>query len=71
MDLDIVRTTGDEELAVGELMVEYLKRLSPSWRAYVGVAGDGDEVEFIPELQWHFNDSMFLKLNSAAGITKS
>jgi hypothetical protein len=59
----------DEELALGECAVEYLKRLSPSWRVYLGVAGDGDEIELIPELQWHVNESMFVKFNSALGLT--
>ncbi len=60
---------GDEELAMGEVAVEYLKRLSPSWRAYLGVEGGGDEVELIPELQWHVNERMFVKFNSAVGLT--
>jgi len=59
----------DEELALGECAVEYLKRLSPSWRVYLGVAGDGDEIELIPELQWHVNETMFVKFNSALGLT--
>lgn len=61
--------TGDEELALGECALEYLKCLSPLWLVYLGVAGDGDEVELIPELQWHLNNNMFVKLNSALGLT--
>lgn len=61
--------TGDEELALGECAVEYLKRLSPSWRIYLGVAGDGDEIELIPEVQYHLNERIFMKFNSAFGLT--
>lgn len=60
---------GDEELALGEGAIEYLKRLSPSWRVFLGVEGDEDEIEMIPELQWHVSESIFIKLNSAFGLT--
>jgi hypothetical protein len=53
----------------GEYAVEYLKRLSPAWRIYLGVEGTQDEVELITEAQWHITDSIFLKLNNAFGIT--
>jgi hypothetical protein len=56
-------------LALGEYAVEYLKRLSSSWRVYLGVEGTEDEVELITEAQWHLADSIFLKLNNAFGIT--
>lgn len=56
-------------LVLGEYAVEYLKRLSPSWRMYLGVEGTEDEVELIAEAQWHITDSIFLKLNNAFGIT--
>jgi hypothetical protein len=61
--------TGDEELALGEMAVEYLKRLSPFWMAYLGVAEDGEGIEMIPEMQWHLNDRRFIKYNSAFGLT--
>lgn len=59
----------DEEVALGECAIEYLKRLSSSWRIYLGIAGDGEEVELIPEMQWHINENIFVKLNSAFGLT--
>ena len=54
---------------LGEYAVEYLKRLSPAWRVYLGVEGAQDEVELIPVVQWHITDSIFLNLNNAFGIT--
>lgn len=53
----------------GEYAVEYLKRLSPRWRLYLGVEGTQDEVEFISEAQWHLSDRIFLKFNNAVGLT--
>lgn len=53
----------------GEWAVEYLKRLSPAWRLYGGVEGNSPDASAIFELQWHFSDHAFLKLNSAFGLT--
>lgn len=62
--------SGEEStVEAGEYAIEYLKRLSPAWRVYLGVEGVQDEVELITEAQWHFSESVFLKLNSAFGIT--
>lgn len=54
---------------IGEYAVEYLKRLSPHWRIYLGVEGEQDEVSLIPEAQWHVTDSIFIKLNSAFALS--
>ncbi len=54
---------------LGEMAVEYLRRISPFWRVYVGVEGTQDEVELIKEVQLHLSDHMFIKLNSALGMT--
>ena len=59
----------DSKGELGEYAVEYLKRISPTWRVYLGVEGAQDEVELIPEAQLHFSDSIYLKLNSAFGVT--
>lgn len=59
----------ESAFASGEYAVEYLKRLAPSWRVYLGVEGNQDEVEFISEVQWHFNDRVFLKINNGFGLT--
>lgn len=59
----------DRKVDLGEYAVEYLKRVSPAWRVYLGVEGTQDEVELITEAQWHFARFGFLKLNNAFGIT--
>lgn len=62
-------TTEESKVELGEYALEYLKRVSPAWRVYLGVEGSQDEVELITEAQWHLNDFVFLKLNNAFGIT--
>ena len=59
----------ESKIEAGEFAVEYLKRLSRSWRVYLGVEGTGDEVELITEAQWHVTDFVFVKLNNAFGLT--
>lgn len=59
----------DEEVEIGELAVEYVKRLSPHWRIYLGLEGDGEELEGITEIQWHLSDRVFIKFNNAFGLT--
>jgi len=54
---------------LGEYAVEYLKRLSPRWGIYLGVEGEQDEISLIPQLQWHINDSVFIKVNTGIGLT--
>lgn len=54
---------------IGEYAVEYLKRLSPTWRVYLGVEGTQDEVSLIGELQWHLSPNVFAKFNSGFGLT--
>lgn len=65
-----VQYSRDERaMEIGEWAVEYLKRLSPSWRVYAGVEGFQDEVEFIGEAQWHVSNSVYIRFNSAVGLT--
>lgn len=70
-----LRLAGEYELEesvfeLGEYAIEYLNRLSPSWRVYLGIEGSQDEVELIPEAQWHIRtDAIVVKLNSAVGVT--
>jgi hypothetical protein len=59
----------EAKVDLGEYALEYLKRLSPAWRVYLGVEGSQDEVELITEVQWHLTDFMFFKLGNAFGIT--
>jgi hypothetical protein len=56
-------------LDLGEYAIEYLKRLSPRWRAYVGLEGASDEVSLITEAQWHMSRHVFVRLNNAIGLT--
>jgi hypothetical protein len=56
-------------LEPGEYALEYLKRLSPSWRVYAGVEGTQDEVELIGEAQWHLSQRIYLRFNTARGLT--
>jgi hypothetical protein len=70
-----LRLAGEYEMeeasgTLGEYAIEYLNRLSPTWRIYVGLEGNQDELEFIPEAQWHIRtDKIVVKLNSAFGVT--
>jgi len=57
------------ELELGEFAIEYLKRLSPRFRVYVGIEGTQDEVELITEVQWNLARNVFLKVNNGFGIS--
>lgn len=59
----------EEVVDLGEAAIEYLKRLSSSWRVFGAVEGSGDELELITEAQWHFSRRVLLKLNNAFGLT--
>jgi hypothetical protein len=59
----------EEVLEQGEFALEYLKRISPFFRFYLGIEGTQDEVEFIADTQWHVNDAMFIRVNSSFGLT--
>ena len=54
---------------IGEVAVEYLKRVSAQWCVFLAVEGSQDEWACVPEVQWHFHPNMFLKLNSAFALT--
>jgi hypothetical protein len=54
---------------LGEVALEYLRRLSPMWRVYGGVEGAQDEVELIAEAQWQVTERVVVKLNNAFGVT--
>jgi hypothetical protein len=53
----------------GEYAVEYLRRISPSWRVYAGLEGTQDEVSLIGEVQWFVTPNVFVKINNGVGIT--
>jgi hypothetical protein len=60
---------GEDAAALGELAVEYVRRLSAKWRVYGGFEGTQDEVSVIAEAQWHFVPRGCLKMNSGFGLT--
>lgn len=53
----------------GEYGIEFLKRLSPSWRIFAAVQGAGDEISAITEAQWHVSSRMFIRFNQEIGLT--
>jgi hypothetical protein len=65
-----VEYDGEEgTMALGEYALEYLKRLSSSWRVLAAVEGSEDEIEGITELQWALRPNVVVKLNNAVGLT--
>ncbi len=58
---------------VGEVAVEYLKRLSPAWRVYLGLeggeSGAPDEWDFNSGVNWRIARFASLKLDNALGIS--
>lgn len=54
---------------VGEYSLGYLKRVSPSWRFFVGLEGEQDELSLIGEAQWHVTRNVCVKLNTGFGLT--
>lgn len=60
----------ESELEVGEVAIEYLKRLSPEWRWVSTIEGTSDEFSLILEAQWHFSPRAFWKFNSGFALTE-
>ncbi|MGD9489625.1 MAG: hypothetical protein AB7W47_16515 [Calditrichaceae bacterium] len=59
----------EDKFEIGEIAVDYLKRLSNIWRVYAGIEGTQDEVELITEAQLHLSRRVFIKFNNAFGIS--
>ncbi len=60
----------ESKVELGEYAGEYVKRLSPHWRVYLGLEGSQDEVELITEAQIHIKpEKVVVKLNNAFGLT--
>ncbi len=63
----------NKHLDLGESSLEYLKRLSPSWRVYFGVEGGEtgapDEWDLVLGTHWRIADFLFFKLDNAVGIS--
>jgi hypothetical protein len=59
----------EHRFAPGEMAVEYLKKMSPSFRLFTQVEGTQDEISFVPEMQWFFSRYGYVKLGSGFGLT--
>ncbi|MFC1606686.1 hypothetical protein ACFL47_01845 [Candidatus Latescibacterota bacterium] len=59
----------EEKVELGEVALEYLKKISNRWRVYGGFEGTQDEVEFLAEVQLHLNRNMFCRFNNGFGVT--
>jgi hypothetical protein len=59
-------------LDIGEISLEYLKRLSPSWSVFAafegGETGAPDEWELVTGVQWRVTDHFILKIDSSLGL---
>jgi hypothetical protein len=57
---------------LGELALEYLKRLSPATRLFLaiegGEGGANDEADFVAGLQWWIKDRVMIKLDNSIGL---
>jgi hypothetical protein len=61
---------GTKQFDAGEYAVEWLRRLSPSWRVVAAIEGNQiDEVSFLTEVQWFINRHAVIKINNALGLT--
>lgn len=60
---------GEKKFDLGEMALEYLRRVNNWFRFYVGVEGTQDEWEFINDLQFHIKPWMFIRVNNAIGLT--
>ena len=59
----------DKNLALGEMAIEYLRRVNSRLRLYAGVEGNQDEIEGITEVQWWLGRNVVVKLNNSFGLT--
>jgi hypothetical protein len=70
LEVENAEDEGKRKFEAGEYAIEYLRRLSPTWRVFAAIEGSQlDEVELITEAQWHFHRRAFLKLNTGWGLT--
>jgi hypothetical protein len=60
----------ERKFEAGEYAIEYLRKLSPSWRIYTGIEGNQiDEITWITEAQWQLAPRAVLKVNNGWGLT--
>ena len=70
LEVENAEDEGKRKFEAGEYAIEYLRRLSRTWRMFAAIEGSQiDEVELITEAQWHFHGRAFLKLNTGWGLT--
>lgn len=65
----LYESASDTHVGAGEYAVEYLKRLSPSWRVFGAIQGAGNEISLITEAQWHLSSRVFIRFNQEIGLT--
>jgi hypothetical protein len=63
-------STGEHKLEFGGYALEYVKRLSPTWRIVLAFESDQDERQIIGEVQYTLSKHAVLKVNSGFGLTK-
>ena len=62
----------EHKFEAGEYAVEYLKRLSPAWRAVAVLEGNQiDEISLITEIQWRMLPRVTWKANNGWGLTEN
>ena len=70
---DVEYNRDDHHLDLGETSIEYLRRLSPSWRLNLaiegGETGAPDEWELVTGVRWRLRDVLFVKVDNAVGLS--
>jgi hypothetical protein len=61
--------TGEKKVEPGEYALEYLKRISNSFRLFIMLEGSQDEASIVPEIQWHISPNIFLKASTGIGLS--
>lgn len=61
--------TGENKVEPGEYALEYLKRISNSFRLFVMLEGSDDEAALVPEIQWFITQSILLKASTGIGVS--
>ncbi len=61
---------GSKQFDAGEYAIEWLRRLSPSWKVIAAIEGNQiDEVSLLTEVQWFINRHAAFKINNGLGLT--
>jgi hypothetical protein len=65
----LIYESADNHFGLGEFGIEYLKRISRSWRLFGALQGAADELTLITEAQWHISERTFIRFNQEVGLT--